>query len=184
MVTICSALFSPDHFPAPPATLAIFDMSPLAKELVLECGTYGPETGPHDDHVQSLFAALASVTWRLAQSPNPASMPTGRSEPVVKALAFTESALAGDPTFERVADEVAMTPRSLARRFSQELGMTWQQALRKMRMISAIEALAATDASVTTVAFSVGYNSLSGFNAAFRDFTGKTPSEYRSSFRP
>jgi len=151
-MTICSALFSPDHFTPPPAILTIFDMSPLAKELVLECGAYGPETGPHDGHVQSLFAALASVAWRLARTPSPASMPTGQSEPVTRALAFTEKALSDDPTFEQVAQNVAMTPRSLARRFSQELGMTWRQTLRKMRMIRAIEALAATDTSVTTVA--------------------------------
>jgi AraC-like DNA-binding protein len=30
------------------------------------------------------------------------------------------------------------------------------------------------------VAFATGYNSLSAFNAAFREFTGQTPSDYRA----
>lgn len=183
-MTICSALFSVDSYPLPPLTLSVFDMTPLAKELVLECGKSGPESGPHDDRVQSMFETLALVTWRLANSPGSTSMPTGKSAPIIKALEITEAALHTTPTFQQIANEVAMTPRSLARRFSQELGMTWQQTLRKMRMVRAIEELAATDASVTTVAFSVGYNSLSAFNAAFRDFTNQTPSEYRNSFRP
>jgi AraC-like DNA-binding protein len=50
-------------------------------------------------------------------------------------------------------------------------------------MIRAIEALAGTGDSVTAVALSVGYSSISAFNAAFREFTGRTPTEYRASFR-
>jgi AraC-like DNA-binding protein len=30
----------------------------------------------------------------------------------------------------------------------------------------------------------VGYTSLSAFNAAFREPTGRTPTEYRASFQP
>jgi AraC-like DNA-binding protein len=37
---------------------------------------------------------------------------------------------------------------------------------------------------VTEIAFMVGYTSLAAFNAAFRELTGRTPSEYRLSFRP
>ncbi len=36
----------------------------------------------------------------------------------------------------------------------------------------------------TTIAFKVGYTSLSAFNAAFRELTGRTPTEYRASLRP
>jgi AraC-like DNA-binding protein len=51
-------------------------------------------------------------------------------------------------------------------------------------VLLAIERLAASDESVTTIAHAVGYTSLSAFNAAFRDLTGRTPTEYRSTFRP
>ncbi|WP_198943550.1 helix-turn-helix domain-containing protein [Actinokineospora bangkokensis] len=37
---------------------------------------------------------------------------------------------------------------------------------------------------MTTIAFRIGYASLSAFNAAFQDLTGRTPSDYRASFRP
>ena len=50
-------------------------------------------------------------------------------------------------------------------------------------MVRAVELLAQDGLSVTKVGLGVGYASLSGFNAAFRDFAGQTPSDYRASFR-
>ncbi|MFC6345549.1 helix-turn-helix transcriptional regulator, partial [Nocardioides hankookensis] len=72
----------------------------------------------------------------------------------------------------------------LARRFEDECDMTWRAVLRRMRVRRAVEELAAGDASVTTIAHTVGYTSLSAFNAGFRDLTGRTPTEYRATFRP
>jgi AraC-like DNA-binding protein len=53
-----------------------------------------------------------------------------------------------------------------------------------MRILRAIEELAAGDTSVTRIASTVGYASLSAFNAAFQELTGRTPTQYRASFRP
>jgi AraC-like DNA-binding protein len=79
---------------------------------------------------------------------------------------------------------VGLAPRSLARRFEDETGLTWRAVLRRMRVLRAIEELAAGDAPITEIAFTVGYTSLSAFNAAFRQLTARTPTEYRASFRP
>jgi AraC-like DNA-binding protein len=61
--------------------------------------------------------------------------------------------------------------------------MTWSAVVRRMRVLRAVEALAAGDESVTAIAHAVGYTSLSAFNAAFRDLTGRTPTAYRRTFR-
>ena len=52
----------------------------------------------------------------------------------------------------------------------------------RIRVIHAVECLAMSETSVTYIALSVGYNSFSGFNAAFRDRTDMTPTQYRASF--
>ena len=62
--------------------------------------------------------------------------------------------------------------------------MTWSAVLRRMRVVRAIEKLATSEGSVTSIAHEVGYTSLSAFNLAFRDLTGRTPTQYRSTFRP
>jgi AraC-like DNA-binding protein len=183
-VTTASILFDTSFTPAPPAPLAVFDLSPLARALVTECGTWAENDGPLTAYAETLFAALAAVTWRLAERPSPIVVPAGRSPELRRALRLTAQRLDAEVSFEDVAGEVGLAPRSLARRFQDETGMTWRAVLRRMRVLRAIEELAAGDNSVTRIASMVGYTSLSAFNAAFRELTGRTPIEYRASFRP
>ncbi|EYD76173.1 Transcriptional regulator, AraC family [Rubellimicrobium mesophilum DSM 19309] len=181
-VVACSALFSPSFVSDPPTPLSVFDMSPLGRELLKALrGVDGHET--LDSHATALFRALAEVAWALSRTPSPAVMPVARSPQLRRALALMEARLDQDQGFEALAAEVALSPRSLARRFSGEMALTWRQALRRLRMVRAVELLAQDGLSITEVGMSVGYASLSAFNAAFRDFAGQTPSDYRASFR-
>jgi AraC-like DNA-binding protein len=183
-VTTASVLFGTGFVPAPPAPLAVFDLNRLAGALLTECGIWGPSEEPLPAYARTLFAALAAVCWRLAEEPSPVVVPAGRSPELRKALRLTEQRLGGRTRFEEIAEEVGLAPRSLARRFEDETGMTWRAALRRMRILAAVEKLADDDLPITAIAFSVGYNSLSAFNAAFRELTGRTPTQYRLSFRP
>ena len=183
-VRTASVLFDTGFVAAPPAPLTVFDLSGLARALVAECGAWGPSEEPLTAYAQTLFAALAAVTWRLAEQPSPVVVPAGRSPELRRALRLTEQRLGDEIRFEEVADQVSLAPRSLARRFEEETGMTWRAVLRRMRVLRAIEELAAGDASVTRIAFMVGYTSLSAFNSAFRELTGRTPTQYRASFQP
>ena len=183
-VTTSSVLFDRGFAPHPPAPLTVFDLSPLARALVTECVAWPEAEEPLPAYALSLFGALAAVAWRLAEQPSPVTVPAGRSPELRRALAVTEERLADDVGFDEVAREVALTPRSLARRFEDECGTTWTAVLRRMRVLRAIERLAADDDSVTAIAHAVGYTSLSAFNATFRDLTGRTPTQYRASFRP
>jgi AraC-like DNA-binding protein len=183
-VTTASVLFDTGFAPSPPAPLTVFDLSPLARALVVECSTWGDRDQPITPYAQTLFTALAAVTWRLAEQPSPVVVPVGRSPELRRALKLTEDRLGEDVRFEDLAAEVGLTPRSLARRFSDEAGLTWRAVLRRMRVLRAIEELAAGDTPVTKIAYLVGYTSLSAFNAAFQELTGRTPTEYRASFRP
>jgi len=183
-VTTASVLFDTGFVPSPPAPLAVFDLNRLAGALLTECGAWGPSEEPLPAYARTLFAALAAVCWRLAEQPSPVVVPAGRSPELRKALRLTEQRLGDQARFEDIADEVGLAPRSLARRFEDETGMTWRAALRRMRILAAVEKLADDDLPITAIAFSVGYTSLSAFNAAFRELTGRTPTQYRLSFRP
>ena len=155
-VTTSSVLFDTTFVPEPPRPLTVFDLSTLARSLVTECVAW-PDAGETlPPYARSIFGELAAVAWRLAQ----------------------------DVRFEDIAREVGLAPRSLARRFEDECSTTWRAVLRRMRVLRAIECLAAGDDSVTTIAYAVGYTSLSAFNAAFRELTGRSPTQYRASFRP
>jgi AraC-like DNA-binding protein len=183
-VTTSSVLFDTGFAPQPPAPLTVFDLSPLARALVTECVAWPEAEEPLPAYGRSVFGALVAVAWRLAEHPSPVTVPAGQSPELRRALALTSDGLAEELRFEDVAHQVGLAPRSLARRFEDECGMTWRAVLRRLRVLRAIEELATSEHSVTTVAHSVGYTSLSAFNAAFRDLTGRTPSQYRASFRP
>jgi len=182
-VTTSSVLFAPGFAPDPPSPLTVFDLSPLARGLVTECVAWPEAEEPLPPYPRAIFAALAAVAWQLAQRPSPVTVPAGRSPELRRAMTLTREALAEDIRFEDVARDVGLVPRSLARRFEDECGMTWRAVLRRMRVLRAVEHLAANDDSVTTIAHRVGYTSLSAFNAAFRDLTGQTPTQYRATFR-
>jgi AraC-like DNA-binding protein len=180
-LTTASVLFPTHVIDTPCDVLSVFDMTPLARELVTECRDWGQEAHPLTPYAQGIFKALASVVSKLAQSPSRCVLPAPKTPALAKAVALTEDRFDQALTFETVADVCGQSPRALARRFANEMGMTWSQTLARIRIIQAIERLAMTDASVTDIALSVGYNSLSGFNAAFRDLTDMTPSQYRAS---
>lgn len=183
-VRTSSVLFDVDFAPQPPAPLTVFDLSPLARALVSECADWPDAAEPLPPYARSIFAALTAVAWRLAQHPSPITVPAGQSPELRRALTLTDERLAQDSQFEDIARDVGLAPRSLARRFEDEVGMTWRAVLRRMRVLRAVERLAAGEDSVTTIAHEVGYTSLSAFNAAFRDLTGRTPTQYRATFRP
>lgn len=183
-VTTASVLFHTEFVPPPPAELAVVDLTPLARALLVEATQWEGEGEALDQYARAIFLALAAVTWKLAERPSPAQMPMGRSPEVRQALSITAERLDGDVRLGEIASAVGLAPRSLARRFEQELGMTWRAALRRLRILRAIELLAGSDQPVSRVAMDVGYSSLSAFQSGFRDLTGQTPSEYRAGFRP
>ena len=181
-LTTASVLFAPGFIPDPPTALSVFEVTPLARELIAECRAWGPGS-TLDDYARRIFAIMGDVALRLAQTPTPSSLPAPSSPALKRALELTEAEAAGAPTFEQIAKASGQSPRALSRRFAGEMGMTWRESLRRIRLIRAIEALATTDHSVTQIALEVGYGSLSAFNAAFRDLTGQSPGTYRTSFR-
>ena len=181
-LTSASVLFAPSYMTDPPA-VTVFDVSPLARALIGECQVYGPHDGPLPPYGQSLFQMLATISLRLAATPSPLCLPLPTSEPLRRALDLTEAAAGKAPTFAEIASQTGQSTRALSRRFADEMGMTWRQALCRIRMMRAVEALGGSEAPVTDIAFQVGYNSVSAFNAAFRDLLGVSPTRYRDSFQ-
>jgi len=178
-VMSAAVLFEPAMM-TPHQSLQVFDLSPLCRELVRACKFWGPEHG-ETTYSRIIFQALAAETARLCKNPCRCILPQPETASLVRALALTEDAIADSPSFEAIAKAVGQSPRNLARKFSKELGMTWRETLRRLRVMKAIELLATSNASVTEICFGVGYASLSAFHAAFHDLVGISPTQYRQS---
>lgn len=178
-VAAASVLFETEAM-TPKANLVVFEISPLCRELVRVCRQWGAGD-LQDDYAVQIFGTLAAEIARLARSPSLCYLNKPKDAALGQALALIEDRLAEDLELDDVARSVGRSSRTLARRFTDELGMTWRETLRRVRIIRATELLALSQMSVTEVAFAVGYASLSGFSAAFQDIVERTPSDYRKS---
>jgi AraC-like DNA-binding protein len=79
---------------------------------------------------------------------------------------------------EKLADELFLTPRTLRRKLSEQ-GTNFTNMVKDFRCMSTKKLLVETDLTIEEVAASVGFNDVSNFRAAFKKWTGHTPTSIR-----
>jgi AraC-like DNA-binding protein/mannose-6-phosphate isomerase-like protein (cupin superfamily) len=89
----------------------------------------------------------------------------------------------GDPTaaheIETLAEKVGTSARTLSRLFSSETQLSFKSWCHRARIAAAIGRLSTeTDVSVKQLASDLGYASVPAFSHAFRQVTGKTPTQF------
>jgi AraC-like DNA-binding protein len=177
--TSSSVLFSDRDFERPPAGARVFAMSDLAREMTGHAMRWDGGRQGHDRTADVFFPALAAVVAELACTPTDTWMPRAVSEALRRAADYTLATLDQDVGLQEVASAAILSPRTLARRFSAELHMTWRDYRRRARMIKAADLLSSTGEPVTEVGLAAGFLSTSSFIHAFRAFSGMAPTEYR-----
>lgn len=86
-------------------------------------------------------------------------------------------------TLERIAERLAMSPRTLRRRLTDE-GYSFQEVKKLAREKRAKYYLSQTNMTLSEIAFELGYSELSAFSRAFRSWVGQTPQAYRATTAP
>jgi AraC-like DNA-binding protein len=154
-----------------PKRCTVVAVSPLLREVVVELC----EGKPGVRRRRALSALLLS---ELVELP---AIAVHLPEPTDARLRRITTALKRQPADGRSLSAWAKTagasPRTLTRLFIAETGMTFRQWRRQARLIAAIERLARRQ-PVTSVAFDLGYDSVSAFIEAFRKTFGVTPLRY------
>ena len=89
-----------------------------------------------------------------------------------------------DLSVPALAERVAMAPRTFARSFVDEVGMTPAAYVEAVRVEAAAQLLQLGDDKVATVARRCGFGTPETMHRAFRRRTGTTPGMYRQHFRP
>jgi AraC-like DNA-binding protein len=90
---------------------------------------------------------------------------------------FTEPLTVAD-----IAKNIGMHPTSATKLFKKICGMNLMHYLTQHRIFHAQRLLSSTDLKILDVALESGYQSASRFYAAFKEFCGVSPQEFRKSF--
>jgi AraC-like DNA-binding protein len=101
-----------------------------------------------------------------------------KGERVERVRGILQARLVNPPSLEELGRETGVSQFYLSRIFSEEMGMTIPQYLRRMRMLRAAELLRAGRHNVTEAAFAVGYSSLGHFSKSFCEVVGCCPALY------
>ncbi len=84
---------------------------------------------------------------------------------------------------EEVADLVSMTVPSFCRYFKKTSNKTFTKFVNDYRLVHASKLLAEKQINIAAVSHESGFNNLGHFNKSFKDFTGKSASQYRQELR-
>lgn len=86
-------------------------------------------------------------------------------------------------TIKALADALAVSQRTLTRRFNAALGMQSLTYLQNLRIEAAKQLMEITDLNIETLIGEVGYSDTSSFTRLFHERTKMTPTAYRDRFR-
>lgn len=100
--------------------------------------------------------------------------------PVIEeALNYINSNMNKNMSRTEVAHAVNLSEEYFSRLFKQETGDTFKDYILMIKMEAAKELLSNTQLSIGIIASKVGYSNFSHFSQMFRNYTGKTPQEFR-----
>lgn len=157
-----------------PVRCTVFQVDALTRELIAAAART-----PWDYAAEGPEARLMTVLLDqlVALPATPLHLPEGRDDKVRQVIRALKADPASDAPLGSWARSAHISERTLARRFVADTGMSFTAWRQQLRLIVALERLAAGD-PVTTVAIDLGYGTPSSFTTMFKKALGVPPSAY------
>jgi AraC-like DNA-binding protein len=153
-----------------------FDVSAFFRELVLrimEFDTSFPIAAAERRILQVLLDEISIL------QPARLNLPVG-NDPRISVITDTLIRNVGqEMTLEEAAAMACVSSRTLSRLFVVETGMTYRDWCIKLKLLEAIRRLG-TGAAISSIAYELGYESVSAFSYRFRKAIGVPPGEFIS----
>jgi AraC-like DNA-binding protein len=160
-----------DPLPARSGTVKVSD---LLTELVLHAADYGNDYTPDSPAARVAHVLLDELA---ALEVAPLLLPLSKEPRLARVMEKLIEEPSAGKNIETVAKEAGASPRTLARLFRGETGMSFSQWRTRLVLVQSIDRLA-RGASVTEVAVDSGYGSVSSFVYMFRSNLGVSPGRY------
>ncbi|WP_417885415.1 helix-turn-helix domain-containing protein [Zunongwangia sp.] len=127
--------------------------------------------------------ALKNIVLDVAETPLPVVLPTTENEILRPILKYIHQNIEKPLNLEGIAYEFGQSSRTLSRLFQKNMEMSFLQYVKLTRIIKSMELLLQSELSITQIAFSCGYNSLSAFSYAFQQIVHRSPINFRKQNR-
>jgi transcriptional regulator GlxA family with amidase domain len=139
----------------------------------------------HEVAVQTAKALLLSSPriWQATYASEPPRS-AHDDEPVQRAQKWMYQHFREEVDLDKLAAQVAMSPRNFARRFRTATGEAPLNYLHRLRIDAARHLLENQHKSVQEISLSVGYEDVAFFRRLFQRHTAVSPREYRARFGP
>ena len=105
-----------------------------------------------------------------------------RDEEVKRAQEYIEHHFADRFSVDHLASELALSRRSLERRFKKATRNTLIEYIQRVKVEAAKRQFEGSNKTITEIMYDVGYTDSKSFRTVFRKITGLTPAEYRNKF--
>lgn len=157
-----------------PRGCEVMEVSPFLREAIVAATSIPLDYAPdgRDARVMALILDEIAAAPRLRLH-----VPIPRDPRLARLCARLIADPGAPAMLEQLGAECHVSGRTLARMFHRELGMSFGEWLRRMRLLLSLPRLAA-GASVLEVAIEHGYDSPSAFAAMFRRALGVSPTAY------
>ena len=133
---------------------------------------------PNDWHYDLLASMLRMLPHIVPQRRSQLWLPTTDHPTIIHITEIIRQRYMTSLTAQNVANEVGLSVRTMSRYLQNELGISFVHYLRKYRIVMAIKMMVKNEESITNIAYSVGYESLTAFSNSFQIVTGYRPSQF------
>jgi signal transduction histidine kinase/DNA-binding response OmpR family regulator len=121
-----------------------------------------------------------SFSRQVTVQPKNISVTSVDEQFLTQAMEIMESHLSDDQfSVERFAEEMGTSRKNLLRKIKALTDQSVNEFIRNFRLQRAAQLLAANSATVSEIAYKVGFNNLSYFSKCFKELFGVVPNEYR-----
>jgi len=158
--------------------IKVFPVRSLGRELILKLSEWNKVSETMTELETASLHVIQLLIPQWAQAPAPILLPISNHPKLSPALRYVRENIQTHIMLGDVAKICSMSKRTLTRLFQQELGISFSTYIRLTRVTLALEMFNESRASVSQVAFDVGYESITAFSNTFQLFVGIRPQEY------
>ena len=162
-----------------PANMFFKDDGGYIKELLNKCiDEYNEKESGYLEIIRSKLIEIIILTMRK----NEGSRPLCTDELCRKIIDYTEENFLRKDILKAISEETFFSISYLSRKFKDNVGITFTEYLRKLRIEKSMSLLANTDKKIIEVAGLCGYSDMKSFNSVFKKMLGVTPQKFRQNF--